>query len=181
MALACAHQIFIFIAIYVVCILNFGPGHAFWLFGCERLNGVWGSFPTNHCKIELQMIRNFSVTQHILRASNSIDQDVQEILKTSLVSKGTLHKQMNERYDSQDKLYVLLSVVKEEYLCSISLQKIDVAMKEIYGEKYQKTGIIYKYSKALKLNHYLVGAKNSIHYSSSLVLVRKGNLKLSAV
>ncbi len=56
----------------ISCILNFGPGHVFWLFGCERLNGVLGSFPTNHCKIELQMIRKFSVTQHILHASNSI-------------------------------------------------------------------------------------------------------------
>ncbi len=120
------------------CILNFGPAHVFWLFGCEGLNGVFGSFPTNHCKIELQMIRNFSVAQHILCASNSIDQDVQEILKTSLVFKGTLHEQMNQRYDTQDRLYTLLPVVKEGYLCSISLTKIDVAMKEKYGEKYQK-------------------------------------------
>ncbi len=45
-----------------------------------------------------------------------------------------------------------IPVVKEGYLCSISLTKIDVAIKEKYGKSTKKTGIIYKYSKALKLN-----------------------------
>ena len=39
------------------CIYDFGPAHVFWLFGCERLNGILGSVPTNHAAIEMQLMR----------------------------------------------------------------------------------------------------------------------------
>ena len=37
------------------CLLDFGPFHAFWCFGFERMNGYLGSMPTNNQAIETQL------------------------------------------------------------------------------------------------------------------------------
>ena len=54
------------------CMLDFGPANAFWLFACERLNGILGAVSTNHHAIEAQLMKKFSSSQHALQSmSNS--------------------------------------------------------------------------------------------------------------
>ena len=47
------------------CIIDYGPANAFWLFACERLNGVLGAVSTNHRSTEAQLMRklNFCSSQ----------------------------------------------------------------------------------------------------------------------
>ena len=50
------------------CLLDFGPANAFWLFACERLNGILGAVSTNHHSIEAQLIKKFSSSQQALQS-----------------------------------------------------------------------------------------------------------------
>lgn len=52
------------------CILDYGTIYGFWLFSFERYNGIFESFPTNSCSLEVQcmqrFIREFSIsTAHL--------------------------------------------------------------------------------------------------------------------
>ena len=48
------------------CILDYGTIYGFWLFSFERYNGIFESFPTNSCSLEVQcmqrFIRGFSIS-----------------------------------------------------------------------------------------------------------------------
>lgn len=41
------------------CILDYGPIYSFWLFSFERYNGIFESFPTNSCSVEVQCMQRF--------------------------------------------------------------------------------------------------------------------------
>ncbi|XP_070537876.1 uncharacterized protein [Ptychodera flava] len=41
------------------CLLDYGPAYSFWLFSCERYNGILGNFPTNNRAVEVQLMRKF--------------------------------------------------------------------------------------------------------------------------
>ena len=41
------------------CIFNYGPVYSFWIFNCERENGILGSYKTNKKNIEVQLIKKF--------------------------------------------------------------------------------------------------------------------------
>ena len=43
---------------------------SFWLFACERLNGLLGSVPTNHQAIKVQLMRKFTSSQQLLNTSD---------------------------------------------------------------------------------------------------------------
>ena len=42
------------------CLFDFGPVHAFWCFGFERLNGILSSCPTNNRDMSIQLMKKFS-------------------------------------------------------------------------------------------------------------------------
>ena len=151
----------------------------FWLFGCERLNGILGSIPTNHVAIEKQLMRKFTTSQQVLRTflQNS-GNSIQEILEAHVIVKDSLKSQELPEYVSS---CALLSTVKEGYLCRDSISLIDVIMKGRIGNRYTMTSIIYQYSTALHLHGELMGSKGLLHTSSSMVLVEKDNIKVPAV
>ena len=159
------------------CLADFGPAHVFWLFGCERLNGVLGSVPTNQCDIEMQLMRKFSTNQQVLRILES-NHEIKTILNKTSTIKGTLKCPFNPE---EQKIYKLLPTIKEGYLSTYSLSMLDNLMRERYGEQYNKTYIIHKYSKALHINNMLVGSKDSLHSSSSMVLVKNDDEKVPAI
>ena len=165
------------------CIYDFGPAHVFWLFGCERLNGILGSFPTNHAAIEMQLMRKFTSTQQVLRTFlQNTDSVIQDILGAHTIVKGSLKSQEIPEYDFSKQLScTLLPTLKEGYLNRDCISLIDVAMKARFGEQYSKTSIIYHYSNALSFRGELIGSKGSLHASSSMVLVEKNNIKVPAV
>ena len=41
------------------CILDYGSIYGFWLFSFERYNGIFESFPTNSCSLEVQCMQRF--------------------------------------------------------------------------------------------------------------------------
>ena len=85
-------------------ISDFGPGHVFWLLGCERLNGILGSVPTNHSGIEMQLVRKFSTSQQVLHTF--LQNTNQGILGTHLIAKGTLMiKIFQNRCDILSRLF----------------------------------------------------------------------------
>ena len=43
--------------------LDYGPPHATWCFAFERYNGILGSYHTNKCEIEPQVMKKFSLNQ----------------------------------------------------------------------------------------------------------------------
>ena len=45
------------------CILDFGPVYTFWLFSCERLDEVLGSYHTYCHDISLQLMRRYTSSQ----------------------------------------------------------------------------------------------------------------------
>ena len=141
------------------------------------------SVPTNHSGIEMQLIRKFSTNQQVLWAFlQSNDQDIQDILGTHLIAKGTLKNKSIPEYDFLDQQTCsLLPTLKEGYLTSNSISMIDMLMKEKYGEQYTKTLIIHQYSKRLRLRGDIVGSKGSLNSSSSMVLVEKDGCKVPAL
>ena len=73
------------------CILDFGPSSAFWLFACERLNGVLGAMSTNHHTIETQLMKKFSSSQQALQSvRNSDSNEIEMLLSSFHFSKGSI-------------------------------------------------------------------------------------------
>ena len=67
--------------------LDYGPASAFWLFACERINGVLGSVSTNHHAIEAQLMRKFSRSQQAIKFV--INREIKVLHSQLNVSKGS--------------------------------------------------------------------------------------------
>ena len=80
------------------CMLDFGPATAYWLFACERLNGILGSVATNHHAIEAQLMKKFSTSQQALQSIvNSDSSEIEMLLSLFHFSKGSLcHDELPE-------------------------------------------------------------------------------------
>ena len=87
------------------CLLDFGPANAFWLFACERLNGILGAISTNHHAIEAQLVMKFSSSQQVLQSiAKSESSEVEMLLSPFHFSKGSL------RYDELPQIPVLTQI-----------------------------------------------------------------------
>ena len=167
------------------CIHDFGPPNAFWLFGCERLNGLLGSVPTNHREIEIQLMRKFSSSQQALQSLGSNDEAlVQNLLGSSHYSGGSLQ---NEELPEMPLLTTLsVSNVSESvYHCKLvppiregcytasELSDVNCIMKFYFGESYVKTLMLHRHSSAIRFRGELYGSINSLHSSSGLVCAKQ--------
>ena len=73
------------------CINDFWPANAFWLFACERLNGILGSVSTNHRSIENQLMRKFTISQQAIESLSDTDgTEIVELLQPFYFRKGSL-------------------------------------------------------------------------------------------
>lgn len=72
------------------CLYDFGPGSSFWLFACERMNGILGSVPTNHHQIETQLMRKFITTQQVLCSADGSDDEIKTLFQPFISTKGSL-------------------------------------------------------------------------------------------
>ena len=171
------------------CILDFGPASAFWLFACERLNGVLGAVSTNHHAVEAQLMKKFSSSQQALQSSRNSDLD---LLLSPLYSKGSL------KYDELPELPILINIsvsnieelndkcrllpcIKESCLSSDEHGDIESTLKFYFGNEYIRTLLLYKYSCAAQLNGEMYGARQSLHFSSSLVFARPNTTDTGAI
>ena len=88
------------------CIENYGPIQVFWLFSFERYNGILGSYHTNQCAIEIQVMRKFcrdmtiktlaysepAVEMHKQLFCTVLDDKVTGSVQESLTANGCLSK-----------------------------------------------------------------------------------------
>ena len=91
------------------CLLDYGPGNSFWLFACERLNGILGSVPTNHQAIEAQLMRKFISSQQVLQSMASSEETaIKDLLRPFHCSRGSLkHEELPELLCLQHSQYLM--------------------------------------------------------------------------
>lgn len=169
------------------CILDFGPGSAFWLFACERLNGILGTVPTNHHAIETQMMKKFSSSQQALQSvTNSDSNEIEMLLSPFHFSKGSLKQDEMPELPLLMRLSIsnvgeisnkcqLLPCIKESCLSSEEQMDVETTLKFYFGADYARTLLLCKYSSAARFNGELYGTRNSFHSSSSLVFARQNS------
>ena len=165
------------------CILDYGPPNSFWLFGCERMNGLLGSVPTNHHDIEMQIMRKFISSKQIMQLlSGNHDEVFKDLFATALYSKGSL--QFGElpelplpslslsSLDIINNFCKFLPPIKEDCFSSDELLQIDGILKSSFGENYVRSLMLYKHSPALHINNIVYGSINSIHSKSALTYAK---------
>ena len=164
------------------CLVDFGPASAFWLFACERLNGILGSFPTNHHSIEVQLMRKFTVSQQALASlSGTEGNEIAGLLHPFYFHKGSLkHEELNELPPLErlsinnvaDIQCALIHPVKEGCLNSDEYEAIDKTLKFFFDGMHVRALRLHKYASAVHLNGELYGSLDSLHSSSALVYAR---------
>ena len=168
------------------CIIDYGPPNSFWLFACERLNGIKGAVPTNHQNIEIQLMRKFVTNQQIFQLfSTRNDQVFQELFHSILKYKGSL--QMTDLPElplsklSLDTLdYIncnskLLPPIKQGCFTPDEVMEINKVLKLYFGHQYIKALMLYKHSTGLRLSGTVYGTASSIHSKSSLIYAQNNS------
>ena len=165
--------------------MDFGPADAFWLFACERLNGILGSVPTNHRSIETQLMRKFSISQQAIESLSDADRtEIDNLLRPFYFHRGSLkHEELVEVprlerlsiINVADTLCTLQHPIKESYLGNDELEAIDGTLRNIFHDLYVRTLLLHKYCSAIHLNGELYGSLESLHSSSALVYARLAN------
>ena len=74
------------------CVNDFGPLHSFWLFACERFNGILGMLPNNNRSIEVQMTKRFLSDQASLSITLPMEyrDDFEDYLPIEMRQLGSL-------------------------------------------------------------------------------------------
>ena len=150
----------------------------------ERLNGILGAVPTNHKDIESQLMRKFCCNQQVLQAiENDYNEEFQTLLNPFLVSKGSLrYEELPElplvsdisvsNIDFINQSCKLVPPIKEGCLNSDEHAAIDSLLKELLGNTYKRTMVLYCRSSAAYIGGALYGAINSIHFNSAMVYAK---------
>lgn len=150
------------------CIEDYGPVYSFWLFAFERLNGILGSYHTNNRNISVQLMRNF-LDSRLYSSCNwpqGYVKDFLPILEKFRYHKGSLQQSTLETTILSYKFAIEpLPPVQEASFTSIELSYL----KEVLGLDLL---LLYKKTKSLKLQDFIIGGKNSRHSKSSMVLTQ---------
>ena len=167
------------------CVGDFGPPTAFWLFACERLNGLLGSMPTNHRSIEVQLMRKFYASQQALQGLSSDDESIQDLLSCFHNLKGSLqYEDLPElpipplsitTIDAVSALCKHLPAVRESCFEPDEIDLINQSFRMSFGEAYLRTSMLHEYTSAVRICGILYGSANSIHSSSALVYTRSNS------
>ena len=165
------------------CVLDYGPGSAFWLFACERLKGILGSVSTNRRGIEPQLMRKFITSQQVL--GNDLE-EVNQFSHSSYITKTKgsfrydhlpeipyLPVLSLDNLDYVSSIYCLVPPIKEGCLSSEEHRLIEKSLKQCFGATYVKTFLLCTYSKCIKFGGEFYGTYNSIHSTSSMVYAKK--------
>ena len=162
------------------CLLDFGPGSAFWLFACERLNGILGSVATNHRGIEPQLMRKFVTSQQV---SHSTDSDLAEIIGFAYKVKGSLKYEHIPELPCPTSLSLqnldfvndrcrLVPLIKQGCLSATEHSLIESTLRSCFGERYTRTLLLCKYSRCVQFCGEFYGSINSLHSASAMVYAK---------
>lgn len=161
------------------CFLDFGPAGAFWTFAFERLNGILGSYPTNHRAIEVQLMRKFSVSQQVMQVMKRED-GLHELFSPFQGSVGSLKQNAlpelplpsENSIEKSNEACRLLPPVKESCLNADEHSLIESTLRHHFSQTYARTLLIHKCSRAIEFSGDLYGSLNSIHSSSAMIFAK---------
>lgn len=153
------------------CIVDFGPVYAFWLFGCERLNGIMGSYHTNNRNISVQLTRRFldSVQYTYCNWPREVSAEFVPLLEQFRYNQGSL---LQAHFDTSEKEIIPLSPVKEVCLDAAHVDLVQRA----FARNNARSGIpllLYKHAEGLKTGSYMIGSNSSRYFRSSVVFATK--------
>ena len=154
------------------CIQDYGPVYSFWLFAFERLNGIMGSYHINNRNISLQLMQHF-LNSNRFSPCNWPSEHAEQF--TSVLEKFRYHKgslqQTNLEAALASSSATDIKPLPPVYEDAYTVPELTY-LKEIF---HFDVLILYKKAKAIQVKNYIIGAKNSKHSRSSLVLTQCHN------
>ena len=162
------------------CIEDFGPVYSFWCFSFERLNGVLGSYHTNCRNISVQLTRRF-LENKLYAPNNWPTEFIEEylpLLKHFEYNKGSL-MQSSLNYDLTESVDVVpLPPISECAFLPLELNELQTLVNSRFGGSLFQVCLLHNRRKAVMLKpgnqeSHVIGAKNSKHSPSSLVLCQR--------
>ena len=148
------------------CVLDYGSVYSFWLFAFERLNGILGSYHTNNRNISVQIMSNF-IDSHVYCSSKwpqDYVNDFLPVLDKFKYYKGSLQQSTFETAVLNSDVQPLPPVLE------LSFTPLEISyIKELLGFD---VFMLYKKTKAIKLNNYIIGGRNSRYSKASFVLTQ---------
>ena len=160
------------------CIEDYGPVYACWCFSYERLNGILGGYPTNSHHISVQLASRF-LENKLFAPENWPNEYVEEYVpllqhfnynRGSLIQTALVH--------NQNDIIHPLPPVKECAFQPFELEELQALIS--YGREcqYEVSVLHHRYSAILlqtDLFSHVIGAENSRHSRSSLLLCQKND------
>lgn len=152
-----------------MCVRDFGPIYAFWLFAFERLNGVLGAFHMNSRDITLQLMRRF------LRISeNGIENwpkeyrnDLSPLIEKCIYSKGSLKHISFEEALADEKNIKPVPPMYEAGLTTEEKSSL-VVLHQSETEQYIEVFTVFCKCRALKVGEFLLCSTRYSHASLAM-------------
>ena len=162
------------------CIEDFGPVYAFWLFSFERLNGILGNYHTNNHNISLQLMRRYLIDAEYGIHNWPIEykNEFASLLHNYKYNKGSLMaSNLEMALYSSDPQITSLPPVHESALLYFEKQRLTdlvAHVQELQLAQHDLTILtLYKKSKALIINGFVLGSKSSRYTTSAHVMVKR--------
>lgn len=153
------------------CIEDYGPVYSFWLFSFERFNAVLGSYHTNNRNISVQLMQHFTNGRRY-SPYNWPREYVDEflpVLENFRYDKGslqqtTLETTLHGLHKRSDTVFALPPVNKDAF----SVLEL-ASLKDLF---HSEVLMLHKKTKAIQLQKFTLGATDSRHSRSSIVLIQ---------
>ena len=158
------------------CIRDYGPVYSFWCFAFERMNGILGSYHTNNHHISIQFTRRF-LDSKIYAPFNWPPEYVAEyfpLLNRFRYQQGSLQQ---ETVETQIVSGVDLSIkplppLQEYALHLYEQQLLCTIFNTFLARNTFQVLVLCNRAKALLFNEIVIGARESRHAHSSVVLAK---------
>ena len=161
------------------CVQDFGPVYSFWCFAYERMNGVLGAYHTNNHHVSIQYMHRFldSKTYAPIFWPKEFASEYLPLLQHFTYKKGSLMQTTLET-ELTMQIFTPLPPVFEIALSQPQKQDLQPLFQKIITGQSFKTVLLCRQAKALTVGDFILGAKNSRHSQSSLVLAERSEERI---
>ena len=168
------------------CLLDFGPAASFWLFAFEQMNGVFGSFHTSNCAVEVQLFRKFLSKQQIHVSEwpdIELTHKIQPLIHSMEQTKDRTHcgglfvhiispSEKSTLYEANN-CCELLPPIKEKAFLPDDMQLINACFSNCFGQEYVRTLLLHVEAKSLLFNGDIFGTCYSRQQRDSMIIIRE--------